>query len=157
MSEAIKSADDLKCFEGWGKKQGHNYKGWKQRYFVLDDYTLRYYTDYNETADEPKNQKGELFIGGYRFGDVSDSTPVKADKSPSPGSRLFLIPPKNSTAKDLLMEFSTPELCGLWKDAINSHFKHFSSQRRLTQAPDEKINFDVASGGEKRRRSVRIK
>jgi len=90
---------------GWAWKQGHMYKSWKKRYFVLYEGTLKYYAKYDEATGKAKNEKDSLFLKNYVFGVLPDM-----------GNKIYIKPDKEAAAgvskdKDLLVDFYEEDGC----------------------------------------------
>lgn len=102
---------------GWARKQGHMYKSWKKRYFVLYEGILKYYDKYEETTEKPKGEKGAIRLKGYVFGIIGG------------GHKLYIQPTSESLErdKDLLLDFVDEdgyipgEEMGEWEIALSQH------------------------------------
>jgi hypothetical protein len=90
---------------GWAWKQGHMYKSWKKRYFVLYEGTLKYYAKYDDATGKAKNEKDSLFLKNYVFGVLPDM-----------GNKIYIKPDKDASDgvtkdKDLLVDFYEEDGC----------------------------------------------
>lgn len=114
---------------GWAWKQGHMYKSWKKRYFVLYEGTLKYYAKYDDATGKAKNAKDSLFLKNYVFGVLPDM-----------GNKIYIKPDKEASAgvskdKDLLVDFyeedgcEPEEECHTWTKALSQHILYAATTR----------------------------
>jgi len=112
---------------GWAWKQGHMYKNWKKRYFVLYEGTLKYYADYDESTGKAKSIKDSVVLKDYVFGVLPDM-----------GNKIYIKPDKEvanvAKEKDLLLDFyeadgvEPEEECHDWTKALSQHILYANSK-----------------------------
>ena len=104
-----------KAFEvkvGWINKEGHIFKSWNQRWFVLNKGVLRYYKSAMETFPYGQGLKGEISLGDYYTIPISEK-------------RFELRSSSEEGGKNFLMETLTESDCTEWMEVINFQMRYW--------------------------------
>eukprot|EP00604_Paraphysomonas_vestita_P002730 CAMPEP_0174818444 /NCGR_PEP_ID=MMETSP1107-20130205/1112_1 /TAXON_ID=36770 /ORGANISM="Paraphysomonas vestita, Strain GFlagA" /LENGTH=757 /DNA_ID=CAMNT_0016030273 /DNA_START=360 /DNA_END=2633 /DNA_ORIENTATION=+ len=119
-------------YKGWGTKEGHIWKTWKRRFFVVESdsssTTIKYYAE--ESPNEPygEDMKGELNIRNYKA----------SIKTVDNGTAVYLQG-KNEDDKDLTILIDGAKEREAWITALTNHIayrKHMDDQQRARQIRD---------------------
>jgi hypothetical protein len=126
------SNDPPEVMKGWGTKEGHVWKTWKRRFFVLESdstsSTIRYYAE--EAAESPygEDMKGEINVRGYKA----------TMKTLENGTAVYLSG-KNGDDKDLTILIDGAQEREAWIQALNDHVayrKFMDDKQRARQMRD---------------------
>ena len=108
---------------GWAGKQGGSYKSWKNRFFVLDEGLLKYYTDGDlENGDvQEKNMKGFIDLSRHKW--------AEGNGPETSSLHITLVPltEGDKDAREFLMEFKSIPIRQDWGEAIDLHLKAAAS------------------------------
>ena len=118
--------------KGWGTKQGHVWKTWKRRFFVLESdnssSTIRYYVEEASNPPFGEDMKGELNVRGYKA----------TTKTVDNGTAVYLTG-KNEDDKDLTIVIDGAQERQAWIQALSDHVayrKFMDDQQRARQMRD---------------------
>jgi hypothetical protein len=102
---------------GWAAKQGHFFKNWLTRYFILssDRYLtlLSYFIYESNSPPFGRGLKGEMNLREYSVVQIND--------------RTLYLHGSREVDKDLVMRFSTDEEAAMWKAALETHIAYRKS------------------------------
>jgi annexin A7/11 len=130
--EYTPSNDPPEVMKGWGTKEGHVWKTWKRRFFVLESdstsSTVRYYVE--EAAESPygEDMKGEINVRGY----------TATTKNLDNGTAVYLSG-KHDGDKDLTILIDGAQERAAWVKAVADHVayrKFMDDKQRARQMRD---------------------
>ncbi len=105
-----------KVHRGNMRKEGQVFKTWKNRFFILEEGVLSYYSSESESKSEDNRMGEPLTLLGYKV-----STPSK--------SRLILTS-EDEAERCLMLDIAEPFLLTEWESALNAHIAYITAFNR---------------------------
>jgi len=133
---------------GFLKKEGHFFRNWQKRFFVLDMGVLKYYEKESASGREnpPRAPYGESLKGTITLAGAS-VTKENADARSGVGLNRIYISGKD--AQDLLLEADTEMALDAWFHDIQQHVQFADNNPHLVDVEDDKNGGSAAERARK--------
>jgi hypothetical protein len=99
---------------GWALKEGHIFRTWKRRYFVLESNptstVISYYVNEGKPPSFGTGLKGTMTLRSYEITQIDDTT--------------FHLKGKGDNAKDLKMRLASSDLLQKWMQVLRIHLDY---------------------------------
>lgn len=112
--EATRKKRAFEVKVGWMNKQGHIFKSWNHRWFVLNKGVLRYYKNSLQHFPYGQGLKGEVSLGDYYTIPITDTR--------------FELRSSVDGGKHFLMETEEKSDCDEWLEAINFQMRYWHTE-----------------------------